>query len=491
MSDTSPNLALPYIQPAQAQKHVTHNEAVQVLDLVTQLSVVSASLTVPPAEIIEGRRYIVPSGATGDWAGQGGKVAYLEQSAWQMLTPKSGWLTWVEDEAQLRIFNGTSWITPAAALPETTAKLGINTTADTTNRLAVAAPATLLTHGGAGHQLKINKATAGDTASLLFQTAFGGRAEMGTTGSDDFAVKVSPDGVTYREALRVNRATGSVELPQQSTLVGLNADPSLPSAGRISLYSRNRAGTGWLEIMRPSGRTVAFQSHLGINRVATWVPNNAGNLVNNGMPRSGTGSTSTPTLSGTDLSTSMRRWRMTSATTADSATGDRSQQWVCWRGNAPKLGGWTYVNRLSLSTLQSTGMGFFGLYGQTTAPSTSLQFSNVTACVGMGFQRGTHANWQVVRHDGSSTPSLTDLGAAFPVSSLTNVLTLFIYAAPNDTSVWVRVVEEVSGAAAEFEFTANIPAGSQFLSPHNFLNNGSAGGAVSYDCSGVYIETDY
>ncbi len=54
--------------------------------------------------------------------------------------------------------------------------------------------ATLLNHDGAGHQLKINKAAAGDTASLLYQDAFSGRAELGLAGDDDFHFKVSPDG---------------------------------------------------------------------------------------------------------------------------------------------------------------------------------------------------------------------------------------------------------------------------------------------------------
>ena len=50
--------------------------------------------------------------------------------------------------------------------------LAINgATADTTNRLSLNAPATLLNHDGDGHQLKINKASAGDTASLLYQDA--------------------------------------------------------------------------------------------------------------------------------------------------------------------------------------------------------------------------------------------------------------------------------------------------------------------------------
>lgn len=61
-------------------------------------------------------------------------------------------------------------------------QLGVNATADTTNRLSVPSPATLLNHEGAGHQLKINKAGITHTASLLYQTGFSRRAEMGLAG---------------------------------------------------------------------------------------------------------------------------------------------------------------------------------------------------------------------------------------------------------------------------------------------------------------------
>jgi hypothetical protein len=88
--------------------------------------------------------------------------------------------------------------------------VGVNATADATNRLSVASPAALFSHEGAGHQLKINKNASGDTASVLFQTGFSGRAEFGLAGDDDFHVKVSPDGSSWHEAIVINRSSGAV-----------------------------------------------------------------------------------------------------------------------------------------------------------------------------------------------------------------------------------------------------------------------------------------
>jgi hypothetical protein len=71
------------------------------------------------------------------------------------------------------------------------------------------------------------------------------------------------------------------------------------------------------------------------------------------------------------------------------------------------------------------------------------------------------------------------------------VLTLHIAAPPNGSSVWVRVVDEGSGAVFEQEITAGLPANTQFLPPRLFMNNGAMAAVVAYDCPGVYVETDY
>src|SRR6056297_742498 len=147
MSQTSPTLALPYLQPAQAQKHVTHNEALRILDALTQLSVLSATLADPPALPNAGDCYILPLGPSGDWAGQSGKLAVYDGTAWQFLAPASGWRADVTPTGEMLRFDGIGWV---AALPvlQNLPQLGVGTTADTTNRLAVVADATLLSHDG-------------------------------------------------------------------------------------------------------------------------------------------------------------------------------------------------------------------------------------------------------------------------------------------------------------------------------------------------------
>jgi hypothetical protein len=242
--------------------------------------------------------------------------------------------------------------------------------------------------------------------------------------------------------------------------------------------------------MRPSGRDFPLQPHFGVNRIANWSPSVSTTITTEGLPITSVGTVSHPTLAATNLAASMRRWRLTSAAVVDSVADQRSAGWACWRGNAAGLGGWTFVTRISLTTLQATGMGFFGLYGSTAALATTLTLAAAINCIGIGFQRGTHTRWQLVANDSTGAPTLTDMGASFAIVT-GGVLTLFIAAPPNGSSVWVRVVDEVSGAIFEQEITADLPAATQFLSPRLFLNTGATAAAVAYDCAGVYLETDF
>ena len=106
---TTPNLALPYLAAAQAQKHVTVNEALDALDGLVQLSTISTSLATPPGNPAEGNRYIVASGATGAWAGWDGSVAQFSGGAWLRLVPQVGWLVWNAASGQLLVWTGSAW----------------------------------------------------------------------------------------------------------------------------------------------------------------------------------------------------------------------------------------------------------------------------------------------------------------------------------------------------------------------------------------------
>ncbi len=111
MSESSPNLVLPYLAAGQAQKHVTVNETIRKLDALVQLSVVSATTGAEPGSPNDGEVYILPSGKTGDaWGAMTNlALAYYRDGAWQEITPREGWLAYVKDVDQVLFYTGAAW----------------------------------------------------------------------------------------------------------------------------------------------------------------------------------------------------------------------------------------------------------------------------------------------------------------------------------------------------------------------------------------------
>ncbi|MEL7255332.1 MAG: DUF2793 domain-containing protein [Pseudomonadota bacterium] len=221
MTDMTARLGLPLILPSQAQKHVTHNEALVLLDGITQLVLAGLGASTPPALPEPGAVYALSPVPTGDWAGQGGMLAHWTGDHWRFIAPQDGWLAWDLAGGALQVHGAGGWQPALGSFSE----LGIGTSADAINRFAVASDASLLTHVGAGHQVKINKAGPTDTNALLFQTNWSGRAEMGCAGGDDFSIKVSADGTTFRDGLVIDAASGAVRFPSGLAGTGSAAGP--------------------------------------------------------------------------------------------------------------------------------------------------------------------------------------------------------------------------------------------------------------------------
>lgn len=276
--DQTPNLKLPYILPSQAQKHITHNEALRLLDAVVHLSVKSQSRTEAPATPGEGERYLVAAPATGSWSGKDGAIASFIDGGWLFVVPAIGWQAYVEDEARLLVYDGALWKV-VSSVPEnlSLSMLGVHAMADAVNRLAISSDASLFNNAGAGHQVKVNKQAAGDTASLLYQTNWTGFAEMGLNGSNDFSVKVSSDSGQWREAIRIDHATGNVAIGSIWPQTRLDVDgPIRPASYAVaSLPSAGSQGAGAIVFVTdaPSGAEMACSD--GTN----WRSVRGGNVI--------------------------------------------------------------------------------------------------------------------------------------------------------------------------------------------------------------------
>lgn len=230
--DSSTRLGLPWLMPAQAQKHVTHNEALRRLDALVQAAVESRSVAEEPSAPAEGQGWIVAEGASGaHWSGfQAGDLVVFQDGAWARFQPAAGWRVWVIDTGELAIFDGTAWqgFTPGEGEAAEFLQLGVGTAPDDANpfsaKLNVALWAARSTgEGGTGDlRYTLNKEGPGHVLSLLFQSGWEGRAEIGLVGDDDVVFKVSDDGSAWKEALRLDRASGVADFPKGASLRGLS-----------------------------------------------------------------------------------------------------------------------------------------------------------------------------------------------------------------------------------------------------------------------------
>lgn len=103
------HLGLPFLAADQAQKHVTVNEALLLVDTLVFLALLSRSLNAPPASPAAGARYLVAASPSGAWAGHAGEIALFQDGGWTFLVPRSGWRAVVLDEGIEILFDGTRW----------------------------------------------------------------------------------------------------------------------------------------------------------------------------------------------------------------------------------------------------------------------------------------------------------------------------------------------------------------------------------------------
>lgn len=110
-TDQTSNLGLPFVMPAQAQKHVTVNESLLRLDALVQARVESRSVASQPGAPTDGRLWILPPGKTGpEWGGYAdGALAYYRDGYWEPLSPREGWRFWVADEDVFVRYTGSAW----------------------------------------------------------------------------------------------------------------------------------------------------------------------------------------------------------------------------------------------------------------------------------------------------------------------------------------------------------------------------------------------
>ena len=79
---TSVNLGIPYISNNQNQMHVTHNDAMVMIQVLLAAGVWQVGLNTPPGSPVNGDAYIVGTSPTGVWVGKENCIAAYYQDQW-------------------------------------------------------------------------------------------------------------------------------------------------------------------------------------------------------------------------------------------------------------------------------------------------------------------------------------------------------------------------------------------------------------------------
>ncbi|WP_404336214.1 DUF2793 domain-containing protein [Sphingomonas sp. MMS12-HWE2-04] len=108
MTET-PRLNLPLLEPGQAQKEMTHNEALARLDLLVHGRLVALAANVPPVAPAPGQCWVIGSAPQGVWADHSHAIAGWTTSGWHFVAPQEGMRLWIDAEAGFALFRDGGW----------------------------------------------------------------------------------------------------------------------------------------------------------------------------------------------------------------------------------------------------------------------------------------------------------------------------------------------------------------------------------------------
>lgn len=109
MTDATPRLALPFIVPGQAQKEMSHNEALTILDMAVLGNVVAVGIDTPPEDPAPGNCWIVGDAPENAWSGHAGALAGWAAGGWRFVAPMEGMRVWIDELQGFAIFYNGMW----------------------------------------------------------------------------------------------------------------------------------------------------------------------------------------------------------------------------------------------------------------------------------------------------------------------------------------------------------------------------------------------
>lgn len=280
---------------------------------------------------------------------------------------------------------------------------------------------------------------------------------------------------------------GSTSLTFPAPLV--SSLPTTPLDG-ASLFVRQRAGRNMPGTIGANGLDYTFQPFLATQKVSWWTAQGNGTVVSvMNFGNTVTGTATTRTVTTANMLTSLRRLGYVTATTAGASAGTRHNLLQFWRGNAPSLGGFTYVARFGISAVNADMRWFVGQVGSASVIA-NVNPSTVLNTIGFGMDSGD-TNVQFITNDGTGSATKTDMGATFPAAVVGQVYEVRIFCAPNGTFIGGSIENLNTGVVStQMNITTNIPSSTTLMSPQIWVNSGTTASAVAIDVISQYTESD-
>lgn len=100
---------LPLLTAGQAQKELSHNEALTRIDALIQPCVEAVGLNVPPGAPETGECWIVGSAPEAAWAGAADALALWTAGGWRFAGPREGMTAWVRTSSLVARYGPEGW----------------------------------------------------------------------------------------------------------------------------------------------------------------------------------------------------------------------------------------------------------------------------------------------------------------------------------------------------------------------------------------------
>lgn len=284
--------------------------------------------------------------------------------------------------------------------------------------------------------------------------------------------------------------TGNLALSGADTtvsLTGVTTEPSAPSTGQLKIYSKKIAGKMFPKTVGPSGIDSPLQNAFWQNNICIWQPTTASNGLWLGTAPASAGTYATVLPTSTSLYTAMKRGRWSNiATTANQVLTQRSLELMYFLGNSAGMGGFFFYTRMGFDTWTDGGRLFAGLFNGNSL----IQSDPSTVNNNIGFAVDVADNG-LIYFQTKGTGAAVRTSTGFTITSGSGY-DMYIFAAPNSTTVSWRILEintgteatgssAVSGPAVNVMMMAGIQASNAALTSVN---------AIQLCINRIYVETD-